>query len=198
MKNFLAAILIAFAFISNPAMAAKKASLTPMQLQSIQSKEFEVNKAAAFGAVMTVIQDLGYTVESADVQSGFITAASPNENKTNFLGALAGVSASGNTVMTAFLMEMPNGRTRIRLNFVNRKNSSGAYGQSSSKDKPILEPSVYQNAWERIDEALFVMGAIAEESSSPVPVQGTSSEPASTAAPGQGTRPPAEIKVGGN
>lgn len=167
MKKFVFAIFVAFAFASSPAMAAKKPTLTPMQLQSIQSKEFEVDKGAAFGAVMTVVQDLGYTVESADVQSGFITAASPNENKTNFFGALAGQSASGNTVMTAFLMSLPNGRTRIRLNFVNKKNSSSAYGQSSSKDKPILEPAVYQNAWERIDEALFVMGAMTDDTSAP-------------------------------
>lgn len=170
MKKFVFAILVAFTFVSSPALAAKKATLTPMQLQSIQSKEFEVEKGAAFGAVMTVIQDLGYTVESADVQSGFITAASPNENKTNLFGAMIGESASGNTVMTAFLMSLPNGRTRIRLNFVNKKNSSSAYGRSSSKDKPILEPAVYQNAWERIDEALFVMGAMTDETSAPAPL----------------------------
>ena len=135
-----------------------------MELQSIQAKEFDTSKEIAFGAVMTVIQDLGYIVESADITSGFITAVSPTENKTNFFTALGGGSSSGNTVMTAFLLQMPNGRTRVRLNFVNTKNSSSAYGRDSRKDKPILDPAVYNNAWERIDEALFVMGALIDSS----------------------------------
>lgn len=148
--------------ISSPLAAQKRKPMTPMELQAIQSREFDVSKEAAFGAVMTVIQDLGYTVQSADVISGFITAASPNENKTNFLEALGGVASSGNTVMTVFLLQMPSKTTRIRLNFVNSRSISTSYGQSSRQDKPILDAAVYNNAWERIDEALFVMGALTE------------------------------------
>lgn len=156
--------VFAMAATGAPAEAKKKPQMTPMQLQAIQSKEFEVPKGVVFGAVMTVIQDLGYTVESADLPSGFITAASPTENKTGFFEAIGGMSSSGNTVMTAFLLEMPNGMTKVRLNFVNSKSTSTAYGRDSRKDKPILDPAVYNNAWERIDEALFVMGALAETS----------------------------------
>lgn len=158
------AVFLGVLLTAAPVSAAKERKMTPMELQAIQSREFEVAKEVAFGAVMTVIQDLGYTVESADVISGFITAASPTQNKTNFLEALGGASASGNTVMTVFLMKMPNGMTKIRLNFVNSKSVSTAYGQGSRQDKPILDPAVYNNAWERIDEALFVMGALADPS----------------------------------
>ncbi len=153
-----------------------------MELQAIQSKEFETNKEAAFGAVMTVIQDLGYTVQSADMGSGFITAASPTENKTGFLEAMAGVTASGNTMMTAFIQQMPSGYTRVRLNFVNSKNQSAAYGQQSRNDKPILDAQVYRTAWDKIDEALFVMGAL----SSPSPKSPSAAPP-----PGQPTLPAA-------
>jgi hypothetical protein len=155
---------LSFLMLASPSYAAKAPKLTPMELQAIQSREFEVPKEVAFGAVMTVIQDLGYTVESADIISGFITASSPTENKTNFFEALGGASSSGNTTMTVFLMQMPNGMTRIRLNFVNSKSMSTAYGRGSRQDKPILDPAVYNNAWERIDEALFVMGALADSS----------------------------------
>ncbi len=157
-------IALSLFLATSPAMAAKDRKLTPMELQAVQSREFEVSKEVSFGAVMTVIQDLGYTVESADVISGFITAASPTESKTNFLEAIGGGASSGNTVMTVFLMQMPNGMTRIRLNFVNSKSSSSAYGRGSRLDKPILDPAVYSNAWERIDEALFVMGALTDTS----------------------------------
>lgn len=169
-RQLIFALLAGLAIFAGASAEAKKPKMTPMELQAIQSREFEVSKDVAFGAVMTVIQDLGYTVESADLASGFITAASPTENKTGFFEALGGMSASGNTVMTAFLLQMPNGMTRIRLNFVNSKSTSSAYGRDSRNDKPILDPAVYSNAWERIDEALFIMGALSETTkSAPAP-----------------------------
>ena len=201
-KMIIARILQVFfvaAFLSaSPAIAEKKKTLTPMELQAIQSREFETSKEMAFGAVMTIIQDLGYTVESADIASGFITAASPTENKTNFLEAFGGAASSGNTVMTVFILQMPSKMTRIRLNFVNSKSTSSAYGRGSRQDKPILDAAVYNNAWERVDEALFVMGALTD-TATPMPdtngverVQALDSAasgvPADTSGPAQGSQ----------
>lgn len=171
MRSFLLSLVLALSFVLNPSVEAKKKpQLTPMELQAIQSKEFETSKDVAFAAVMTVIQDLGYTVQTADLGSGFITAASPTENKTGFFEALGGVTASGNTTVTVFIMQMPSGLTRVRLNFVNSKNQSSSYGQQARQDKPILDPLVYQTAWDKIDEALFVLGAL--NSSSPGKAKG--------------------------
>jgi len=162
-------LFLGLLMVSSPSYATKEKRLTPMELQAIQSREFEVSKEMAFGAVMTVIQDLGYTVESADLISGFVTAVSLTQDKTNFLQAIVGTSASGNTIMTVFLMEMPNGMTKIRLNFVNSNSVSTENGRASRRDKSILDPAVYNNAWERIDEALFVMGALADTSTPTAP-----------------------------
>lgn len=183
------ALALGLATVSTPVLA-KKVQMTPMELQAIQSKEFETTKDAAFGAVMTVVQDLGYTVESADLASGFITAASPTENKTSFLSAMVGVSASGNTVLTAFLMQMPSGMTRVRLNFVNSKNESSAYGRNSRQDKPILDPQVYRTAWDKIDEALFVMGALTSSAPKTTPAA-AATEPASPVVPQSVAQPAA-------
>lgn len=174
MRRILFVLAILLAICGSPAVAKKKPELTPMELQAIQSREFETDKSSAFGAVMTVIQDLGYTVESADLNSGFITAYSPTENKTGFFEALAGVTSSGNTRVTAFIMQMPSKMTRVRLNFLNSKDSSSIYGQSSKKDKPILDAAVYTTAWDKIDEALFVMTALTDPSPSPKAVEGSS------------------------
>ncbi|WP_230279787.1 hypothetical protein [Croceicoccus sp. Ery15] len=176
------------AILGGTPAAAKKGDLTPMELQAIQAREFEVDKGTAFGAIMTVIQDFGYIVESADVSSGFITAASPVENKTGFFDALGGMQAHGNTRVTAFLMQMPNGSTKIRLNFVNSKRSSGSWGRSNEQEKPILDGEVYRNAWERIDEALFVMGALTDTAPSAAPsaapvVNSTTTAPENVASP---------------
>lgn len=197
MKRFISHTILAVSLAVSPvspALAKKKEQMTPMQLQAMQSKEFEADKVTVFNAVMTVVQDLGYTVQSADLGTGFITAASPTQNKTGFFEALGGVSSSGNTVMTAFVMQMPNGRTQVRLNFVNTKNSSSIYGQGSRNDKPILDPKVYQNAWDRIDEALFVMGAL-KDPSKPAPADGGAPQatvPAAPAAPPVASSTPPE------
>lgn len=161
LRTILLAVVIG---ISPPvvAHAKKKPALTPMELQAIQSKEFETTKEMLFASVMSVFQDLGYTVESADMPTGFITAASATSNRANFWDVVGGVSASGNTKATAFVEPMASGRARVRLNFVNSKESSTIYGQSRKNDKPILEAGPYQVAWEKIDEALFVRGALAK------------------------------------
>lgn len=139
-----------------PALATKQPELTPMQLQAIQQKEFEIEKPTVFAAVMSVLQDLGYTIDSAEMATGFITASSATTNKTNFFESLAGVSGSGNTRVTAFCETRPGNRSRVRLNFISTKSRSGRYGQSARQDQPILDPTVYQRAFERIDEAVFV------------------------------------------
>jgi hypothetical protein len=165
-KAIVLSLLMCF---SISAYAEKKPRMTPMELQALQQKEFETSKEALFASVMSVFQDLGYTVDSADLVTGFITASSATKNKTNFGEALFGVSASGNTKATAFIEKMPNGLARVRLNFLNSKVSSSLYGQSAKNDKPVLDAATYQAAWEKIDEALFVRNAL-DAPSSPAPV----------------------------
>lgn len=168
-----AAILMLMAVASaSPAFAAKAPELTPMQLQAIQQKEFDAPKADVFSSVVDVFQDLGYTINSADIATGFITAESATVNKTSFWEALASATSAGNTRATAYIQSMPSGLTRVRLNFVSTKTMSMQYGQAARQDKPIIEAAVYQRAFEKVDEALFVRKAIdapapASESAAP-------------------------------
>lgn len=159
---------IAIGVVASPSSAGKKEQLTPLAIQAMQSKEFEATPRVLFRSVVSVFQDLGYTIDTADFESGLITATSATKNKTNFWGALGGVSASGNTRATATVEELANGRTSVRLNFVSTKTSSSAYGQSHRSDKPILDAQVYQIAFEKIDEALFVRQATNSPSAAPV------------------------------
>jgi len=104
--------------------APKRSPETPLQLQSFEAREFESSKTFAFGSVLTVFQDLGYIVESADRESGFITAASPAGSRTNFWEAISGVQTSGQTKATAFVEDIRPGFVSIRLNFVNARRRS--------------------------------------------------------------------------
>lgn len=134
---------------------------TSLEVQAFQTKEFEAQKAVAFGSVVSVFQDLGYIVDSADKDTGFITAGSPSKRKTNFWEALGGVASSGQTKATAFIEEIRPGFTTVRLNFVNTRKISSLYGQDSQEDEPVLEPGAYQIAFDKIDDAIFVRSGTA-------------------------------------
>lgn len=130
--------------------------LTPMQIQAFQTHEFESSKSTAFNSILSVFQDLGYIVDSADKSTGFITASSAAENKTGFWQAAGGTTSSGKTKATAFVEEIRPGLSRIRLNFVDTRNLSSAYGQESQEDTPILDPKPYQVAFDKVGTAVFV------------------------------------------
>ena len=111
-----------------------------------------------FGAVVNVLQDLGFTVDSADMQSGFVTAESATVNKTDFLDFLGSSEGSGNTKATVFIESMPGGITRVRLAFLAIKTTSGTYGQGARADRQILDPRLFQRAFSRIDAAVLERG----------------------------------------
>lgn len=180
MKRNIATVALAIAFATP--VYAKGVQMTPMEIQALQSREFETTKEILFASVVSVFQDLGYQLENADMASGFITASSANKNKTGFWDALAKQSASGNTRVTAFVEVMPGGMARVRLNFLNTKTTSGQWGGSSKKDKAVLDPATYKAAWEKIDEAIFTRQATAAPATPGTPATVTAS-PAAISVP---------------
>jgi hypothetical protein len=153
-------IVAGFSSVIAGCATSPKATPTSLQLQSFQAKEFETSKVIAFGSVLSVFQDLGYIVAGADRETGFITAASPTGSKSNFWEALAGVSSSAQTRATAFVEEIRPGFASIRLNFVYARHQSTVYGQTTDNDRPILEPKVYEAAFEKIGEAIFIRSGV--------------------------------------
>lgn len=135
--------------------ACKKApALTPLEIQAIQSREVEAAKEVTFASVMSVFQDLGYIILSADVATGFITAKSSTTSKVDWI--FTGNQYNTNTNATAFIEPVAANLTRIRLNFVTATQTSKVYGQAKQQDVAILDPTVYQAAFEKIDTAIFV------------------------------------------
>lgn len=89
-----------------------KAPMTPLQIQAIQTQQFDANTRAAFNAVMLTLQNNGYTVQSANFKTGFITAKSPTRGQP-FIGS-DGLYNSGNAddASDAFVI---NEQTALRL-----------------------------------------------------------------------------------
>lgn len=129
-------------------------TLTPLEIQGIQTREYENEKPIVFTSVISVFQDLGYTVKSADKDTGFITAesAATSDAASKFW---LGISNVSQTSATAFI-ERIGKITKVRLNFVTSSEKSSAYGQRDREDTPILDAKVYQNAFDRIESAIFV------------------------------------------
>ena len=47
----------------------------------------------------------------------------------------------------------------MAVNFINRSMQSSSYGQNSTQDTPVLDPAVYQKAFDKIGEAIFIRTA---------------------------------------
>lgn len=152
MKNiFLAAVIM---LIPAACGSAPKAEKTSLEMQSIQSREFETSKEIAFASVVSIFQDLGYIVQSADKDTGFITANSPTKNTKDWL--FTGNNYNTQTKATAFVEQIRPGFAKIRLNFVATTQTSAWYGQSGQEDVPIQDEKIYQTAFEKIGDAIFV------------------------------------------
>ncbi len=152
----------------------KKPALTPLEIQTLQQRELETSKDIAFASVVSVFQDLGYTIESADLSTGFITAeslAKSDEDSGTLELFVLEILEDGEdeydvttkqTRATAFVEQFGDDRTKVRLSFVKTKSRSGAGGQISKKDKQILDSEVYRNAFDRIETAVFVREGAAD------------------------------------
>ena len=136
------------------ACAAPPKVMTPLEIQSIQTREYEASKNVVFPSVISVFQDLGYTITGADKETGLISAESAAQSDS-VMKFWLGVTRVSQTKATGFI-ERIGSVTRVRLNFVEVNQTSSNYGQSDREDTPILEIEFYQNAFERVENAIFL------------------------------------------
>lgn len=127
-----------------------------LELQAIQARTIEADKRTVYNSTLSILQDIGYIIVSSNFDSGFITADSPTKDTTSFFTALAGGASNSKTSVTASIEDYGTNKTRVRFNFVNKNSSSSAYGKNSSADTPIYDPKIYQNAFEKLEEAVFI------------------------------------------
>lgn len=160
MVKFAAVALTVAVFVSGCVATAPVAQKTSLEIQAIQSKMFESDKQVAFRSVLSVLQDLGYVVQTASLDTGVITAQSPTKQDTSgraaFAAAFGGLRTEGRTYVTASVEDFTAKQTRVRLNFVDRRFRSSAYGQQATDEVPVEDVKVYQNAFEKIGEAIFI------------------------------------------
>lgn len=186
--------IIAFAILTcSPAHAKKPPQVSPLALQQMQSRDFEVGKAISFPSVMTVLQDSGYRIEQADKDTGLITGVASTKSKTTY-NLFWGFGKKKNTpVVSAFIEDRGRG-SRIRLNFVLSTTKNRIYGQASADEEPISDPAIYRDAFEKIEKEIFVRQSLDAPAPKVAPVVTATpvaqspvsiEQPISTAAPAQ-------------
>lgn len=129
-------------------------NLTPLEIQSMQIRTYDNKKEVVFPSVMSVLQDLGYSIKVADINTGLITAVSTAKSNAAMKFWL-GIAEVSQTNADSFIEEI-NGRTKVRINFINVVKQSSAYGQDDRTDQQILDPVPYQSAFDKIENAIFI------------------------------------------
>lgn len=135
-------------------------ALDTFALQELQTREFEAPFKMTYAAVLTVLQDVGYIVESADGEAGLITAKSPTQSKTTYNLFWGFGKGRSSTRVTAFVEPLGPQISKLRINFVSIKQNSNIYGMNSQEDTPIEDDQVYNTLFERVAEAIFIRQAM--------------------------------------
>lgn len=172
------ALLSSFALASQ--VVAKEAEVSGMALQQIQGKDFETGTDILFPAIVTVLQDSGYRIEQANRDSGFISGIGSSEQKTTFNIWWGFGRSKSVPIVSAFIEQRGPRMSRARLNFVMAKFKSR---NTYSDEKPITDPAVYRDAFERIEREVFVRQAMNAPAPVPVAAQPAAPAPAATATP---------------
>ena len=125
---------------------------TSLELQVMQSRDFDIPKRVVFASTMSVFQDLGYSISASDLDTGYISAKSPTQHKV-VIGHRAEMR---DTKATAFIEEFRPGITRVRLSFTNTLEWSTVNVAKLLQEYPIEDATVYNNAFIKIQESIFI------------------------------------------
>lgn len=162
----LAAAAFAISALAAPQALAKDKTpeMTALQIQAMQSRDVDGSYKTVFASIMSVLQDAGYRIENADRDTGLVTGVGSSKGKLTY-NLLTGFGKSKKSpIVSAFAEEINANTTRVRLNFVMAKLKSNGYGSQMQDEEPVLDAAVYQDAFEKIDQAIFIRNSITETS----------------------------------
>ena len=145
-------LLLASVFISGCA-TVEKPQMTPLQIQAIQTQKFNASYKVAYKSIMSVFQDLGYTIDSTNYDTGIIKAESSSKSKHDWIWT--GNTYSKKVTVIANVEERKN-KVLVRLSFINKTKTSSAWGQTSDQGDMILDSKIYRNAFTKIKNAIFI------------------------------------------
>jgi hypothetical protein len=157
-----------------PQLLGDGAERTPVELQAIQTREYDSNKSQLISVFITVFQDAGYIIDQADLSTGLITARAPVEKRLLTVGdvvtpdqralimawsSLNLTNPSGHTLETlqtfnVLVTEITPKRSKARLSInLQMKISPGSFAPHENLDS---NPDRYQAIFSRVQQGLFL------------------------------------------
>ncbi|MDR2629057.1 MAG: hypothetical protein LBC30_03660 [Puniceicoccales bacterium] len=157
-RSLSALFLVVLCLTSGCVSTSETHTPTSVEIQSIQTREFNVPYKIAFASVVDVFQDLGFVIQSSDFATGLIIAKGNVINKN--IGVLEAASGIHSKIVwnvgTAHLEEPSDGKVSIRVSFVANVKVTLAYGMSDESSRAILDGEFYAKFFEKIDKSIFV------------------------------------------
>lgn len=147
-------IAIIFTLYLAGCVPVQQTQLTPLAVQSLQTGTYDgVSKRDLFNASVTTLQDLGYIVDSADFDTGFVTA----HNLTPFSDR-----RFGDTRITLFVTETSDEDSRVRIN-IEKSREIATFNRAQPTQvvySAVLEPDIYQTLFSRIGQNVLTDSVI--------------------------------------
>ncbi len=159
MRKSVLSCSLALSLLCTGAHAKEKASppMSGLQLQQIQSREFNYAYGVVFASTLSVLQDLGYIIKSGDRETGLITAEGTNDSKTSALGYRVTTVIPS---VSAFIEPISAETSRVRLTFI-VKETKLWYGRLEKENQDMVtDRAAYQAAFDKIESAAFVRASI--------------------------------------
>jgi len=156
-RSIKAAVAISIAMTPAIGFAKKAPVPSGLELQQIQTRDIDGSKSVVFGAVMSVLQDSGYRIQAADKDTGLITGIASTKANLTWMPFVGFGSSKKSPIVSAYIEDKTASITRVRLSFVMAKvRSSLGYGTGQQDEEPIYDAQVYQDAFEKINQAVFI------------------------------------------
>ena len=127
--------------------------VSAVELQALQTREFEGTEAQMFSATIGAFQSYGYAIQSADRATGLVIAKTTSDATLNSFTGLTRVEYDK---ATAFIEKVAENRMKVRVSIVKYVSAKSGYGGGGEKEAMRTKPEMYQKIFTKIEESLFL------------------------------------------
>jgi len=167
-----AALAVASVALSTPALAGGPPELAAADLARAQNRQYSVPPKAAFNAVLSTLQTLGYVDVNANRDAGTVTGITDAKAKTIF-NIFWGFGKKKWTQKASLLVEENGLGSRVRLNMMlSETKARGIFGTSFSDGKIVRFAEPYQEFFSVLDSEMANRGGLASAAVAPASSSG--------------------------
>lgn len=148
MKKILLLMTIVLGFIFTSCTSTTE-RVTPLERAQMRTATIEGNYKITFKAMMTTLENEGYTIENTDMDSGLIVSTIVENPYTEF-DRLWGTTGTITSTASATISKINNTSTRVRINLRKEKETHrGAYVEKDASE--VNDPLVYKEFFTKLN-----------------------------------------------